>query len=482
MGLWAEVGSQVEVRSKRMMAKLFDLNIEEILDNWEVFHAVREIIANALDEQVLSRSELIQIQKDFLGKWHIRDYGRGIKIEHFTQNENEEKMNAPEGIIGKFGVGLKDALATFGRHHKDVLIRSRYGTFKLREAAKHGFENIITLHIEYDNKLVQMKGTEVILSAISDEDIKRARSLFIAFSDETVIESTNYGQIIRKKETDARVYINGVLASEEPNFLFSYNITSLTDAMKKRLNRERLNVGRTTYTDRIKAILKAAKSKIVQDMLADQVSMRSAGTQCDELQWLEISQIAFNYLNDRKKVVFVTEIEIYQRPEVIDNLRRDSYTPVVVSDIHREKIQQQVQSGGIQLPTVQSYVKDFNQSFQFQFVGPGLLTPSERRIFDLTPRLFALVGIIANVPKVKISETMRITIDNTSAVWDPQLQAIIILRSQLSRPEAYAGSLLHEVTHAITHRSDVTREFEMALTEYLGKIAINALKMAGVSI
>jgi hypothetical protein len=35
----------------------FDLNVEEILENWEVSHAVREIIANALDEQKLSESE-----------------------------------------------------------------------------------------------------------------------------------------------------------------------------------------------------------------------------------------------------------------------------------------------------------------------------------------------------------------------------------------------------------------------------------------
>jgi hypothetical protein len=35
------------------MTKEFDLNIEKILENWEVYHAVREVIANALDEQKL---------------------------------------------------------------------------------------------------------------------------------------------------------------------------------------------------------------------------------------------------------------------------------------------------------------------------------------------------------------------------------------------------------------------------------------------
>ena len=41
----------------------FDLNIEKILENWEVFHAIREIISNALDEQILTNSKDIEIKK-----------------------------------------------------------------------------------------------------------------------------------------------------------------------------------------------------------------------------------------------------------------------------------------------------------------------------------------------------------------------------------------------------------------------------------
>jgi len=41
------------VAAKRR-ALLFDLNVEKILDHWGVPEAVREVIANALDEQALS--------------------------------------------------------------------------------------------------------------------------------------------------------------------------------------------------------------------------------------------------------------------------------------------------------------------------------------------------------------------------------------------------------------------------------------------
>src|SRR5437870_6407192 len=96
--------------------KHFDLNIEQVLENWEIEHAIREIIANALDESKLANVGDISIGKDEEGYWFIRDYGRGLRIEHFTMNENTEKLDRTNGVIGKFGVGLKDAIATLHRH------------------------------------------------------------------------------------------------------------------------------------------------------------------------------------------------------------------------------------------------------------------------------------------------------------------------------------------------------------------------------
>ena len=97
-----------------MSIKKFDLNIEKILEDWKIYDALREIIANALDEQMLIKIKDFEIFKDFNGKWHIKDYGRGLKYEHLTQNENSEKLSNPN-LIGKFGIGLKDALATLNR-------------------------------------------------------------------------------------------------------------------------------------------------------------------------------------------------------------------------------------------------------------------------------------------------------------------------------------------------------------------------------
>jgi len=104
--------------------KVFDLNIETILENWEIHHAIREVIANAIDEQMLTGTMDIDILKDSYSRWHILDFGRELQYEHLKQKENDEKLRNPH-TIGKFGIGLKDALATFERHNKRYSKESR---------------------------------------------------------------------------------------------------------------------------------------------------------------------------------------------------------------------------------------------------------------------------------------------------------------------------------------------------------------------
>jgi hypothetical protein len=482
--------------------RLFDLNIEQVLENWEVQHAIREVIANALDEQVLSKSAEIQIFKDTEGRWHVRDFGRGLRIEHFTLNENQEKLSFPTGIIGKFGVGLKDALAVFHRHGVAVTILSAHGTYRVRDSRKRDFEDIITLHAEYDNQPLNIKGTEFILSGATDTDIAQARSLFKAFSDEEALEVTPYGEILRKKGSQSRVYILGVLASEEANFLFSYNVTSLTDAMKKRLNRERLNVGRTVYSERIKMILKSAKSEAVQDQVADEVSKYGGGDQCDEMQWVEISALAMTRLYERQQAAFAREQqlraqnpslpaaeenrpvayvsieELQTKPAIVDNMRRDNINVVIVPEVQKVKLVEQVASGGPTVRTIENYVQEYNASFQYRFVEPSKLTHAEKKVFDLTPQLLGLVGVTPNqCLRVRISETMRVTSDATEGVWDSFEQSIIIKRSKLASPVGYASTLLHEAAHALTGTADTTREFESVLTRYLGMTASAAVEI-----
>ena len=279
--------------------RLFDLNIEKILEAWTNAHAVRELIANALDEQILSGSSEVDIFKRTDGVWVIQDFGRGLRYEHFTQNESAEKLDNIGRVIGKFGVGLKDALATLHRNGVSVEIDSPHGSISIMEKAKHGFEDVITLHAAVSAPFrADATGTKIVLLGLADAQMEEAKRFFLKFSGERVLEKIGFGEILARKDGhSARVYVAGLMIAEEERFAFSYNITTLNAAMSKALNRERTNVGRTAYTPRVKDMLLLAKSADVAAVLASEFAKVQSGTGADEVNWKDVAVHACKILN-----------------------------------------------------------------------------------------------------------------------------------------------------------------------------------------
>ena len=457
--------------------KHFDLNIEKVLENWETFHALREIIANALDEQLLTNTANIVISQDNLNIWHIRDFGRGLKYEHLTQNENEEKLAHPN-LIGKFGVGLKDALATFDRRGIKVIIRSKFGDIVLDKLVKHDFEDIVTLHACVSNPSdPQLVGTDFMLEGCCPEDIDKAKGLFLIFSGEECIETTQFGQVLSKNSPLSRIYINGVRVAEEENFLFSYNITSLTSAIKKAINRERSNVGRNAYRDRVKSMLLSCSGETVAKALVDDLKLFETGTLHDELQWTDVSVHATKILNSSttSKPIFMTPSELIHASDFVDRAIKEGYQIITIPSSIGSKIEEQSDLSGKPIKSLCQFEKEWNESFEFNFVNPSMLNRSERDIFDVTPRILALVGGLPdNVKDIKISESMRMesfAFIEAVGLWNPP--NIIIKRSQLGNIEKYAGTLLHEIAHARSGAPDISCEFEISMTELLGKMGMH---------
>ncbi len=458
--------------------KKFDLNIERVLENWEVSDALREIIANAIDEQLLTDTSEIQIFKNSSG-WHIRDFGRGLKYQHLTQNENEEKLKNSNLVIGKFGVGLKDALATLDRHKIYVSITSRHGDITLGKSSKQGFEDVITLHAliskPKDSKFI---GTEFILKGVTAKQMEHAKSYFLKFSDEKLLEQTNYGDVLKRSKLGARIYVNGVRVAQEDNFLFSYNITSLTHVMRKALNRERTHVGRSAYTDRVKDILLECRQPSVAKIIVDDLQKFETGEAHDELKWIDVAVHACKLLNASGKFIFVTPMEYLSAITMIDNASGDGYTVVTIPENVKQRIRGLKDLLGQPIRDLHEYADEWNASFEFTFVKPNELTLKERRIFERTKDILSLAGgKPANIKKILISETMRLEgFEEAAGVWEISKQRIVIKRSQLKSLQDYAGTLLHETAHARSGGSDVTRRFEDGLTRLLGIVSSNALE------
>ena len=466
------------------MTREFDLNIERVLENWTVAHALREVIANALDEQALTGTAEPQIFADAENRWHIRDWGRGLRYEHLTQNENKEKLNHPDQVVGKFGVGLKDALATFDRHRISVVIRSRHGDITTGKQAKHGFDDIETLHaLITDPADPGCVGTEFILSgrALTERQVEEAKGLFLRYSGDEELGVTPFGSVLRRTgaRAKARIYVNGLRVAEEDNFLFSYNITSPTAALRRALNRERSNVGRSAYTDRVKAILLACDQDEVIDTLVTDLQKYEQGTWHDETQWLDVGLHACKQLNARRQVIFLTAFELSYAAEFVQRARNDGYEIIVVPETIRRKLPSLRDAAGNPIRDLDRYRDEWQDSFQFTFVDPADFSAAERAVWDALPRIFAARGGRSrNVRDVRVSETMRLMegrYTEAVGIWEQGEGRIVVKRSQLQSLSAFAGTVLHEVSHALSGATDMSLEFEQQLTEELGGVASRSI-------
>lgn len=84
---------------KQSVGDAFDLNIERVLEHWPVAYAVREFIANALDEHLLTGTAEPTITRLRDQHWAIDDFGRGLRYEHLTQRENPENSTTQRSSV-----------------------------------------------------------------------------------------------------------------------------------------------------------------------------------------------------------------------------------------------------------------------------------------------------------------------------------------------------------------------------------------------
>jgi hypothetical protein len=351
-----------------------------------------------------------------------------------TQEENDEKLSNPH-VIGKFGIGLKDALATFDRKDVKVLIKSKHGEVTLGWVKKQDFD-INTLHACIsESPDPDFVGTEVTLEGVSKKDITMAKNLFLRFSGEKVLEKTKYGEILEKKGSMARIYVNGVRVAEEDNFLFSYNITSLTKAIRKAMNRERSNVGRSAYSSRVKSMLMNCRTTEVASRLVNDLRNFQTGTLHDELSWLDVQEHAVKTLSALSRVAFFTPDQLIRAGNMVNEARTSGLEIITIPERLKERIQGQVDILGNPIRDLSQFLIEYNESFEFKFVEVKNLDDAERRVFDFTDAIFQLIdGRPGLIREVLISETMRKdseSFDETTGIWENEEGRIIVKRSVL---------------------------------------------------
>jgi len=351
----------------------------------------------------------------------------------------------------------------------------------VEEASKAEFDDVRTLHaLVHSPEHPNLDGTDVILEGVTREQVDTAKDKFLRFSGEKKLEETRFGDIYAKPDQDeAAIYVTGLRVATEPDFLFSYNITNTTKNIRDALNRERSNIGRTAYTPRIKKILQAAESNEVAQRLVRDLEQFEQGEVHDELGWRPIRVHAAKLLNSTDEVVFATMEEQRESRDLMDNARQDGYDVVTIPENVKTEIEGSTDVEGNEMRDVGAYSVEYEESFEYDWVSENELTSTEQEVWELRHDILALIDDLPKIEEIRISSTMRVTGGSdwkTEGTWEPLEGRIVIHRPVLKDPVDFAATLLHEVAHPKSGGApDQSREFEKALTDLLGEIAISGL-------
>jgi len=308
-----------------MPRNTIDLNIgTQYLDNWTTSSAVRELIANAIDEHTLKKiSTPIEI-KQGNNKCEIIDCGSGITKSSFVEQTNSNKSTNIK-CIGLFGCGLKYSMAVLCKNDIEVIIKTKEYIFIPYYTQKANTSEI-TLHIKFERNNIHSEsesesesnseseleennnnyGTKIVLNNIKKADIDKSKEYFL---DYTTIKFTKLysNQIMKFQDKKQYIYVNKFKVCTTSDTYFSYNINKTKD-ITKHFNRDR---GETKYTSYKKYITKYLQEinifdeDVSSNELRKEIQKIFGSDILKEFNQINIIRNIMSQFNDSEEYIFV---------------------------------------------------------------------------------------------------------------------------------------------------------------------------------
>ena len=295
--------------------KYIDLNIgANLLEHLTVSDAIKELIANALDEHTMNNIDnTISIVAD-KKIYKIIDYGKGITRKNFQFNINKVKQQSCD-MIGFFGYGLKDAIAILFQNKIGITIITKKHIFTPMFCPKDNTGEM-SLQMEMrKNTTIELEnnyGTEIRLEGLKKKDIIMAEKKFLILNQPNILYEVENEISMFKQTTSQSIYMNGIELCENTGYHYSYDIKA-TPELKQQLNRDRKNIDLKIFKNRINILL----SKIVLNDLITEDIINILKT--DNVAYIqEFSNIKtlrniITQLNNTDKYIFVGTHEIWDK-------------------------------------------------------------------------------------------------------------------------------------------------------------------------
>lgn len=190
------------------------------VSDWNLRMAVRELIQNGIDQEVLDKNNRFEIYYEN-GTIRFSNTKSALKINTLLLGKSTKTNN--EDTVGQFGEGYKISALVLNRLGKTFTVynHSKNEVWTTRFVNSRRWHDKILVFDVDDNATVET-GLAIEVGNISSEEWDDLQEIWLGFQECSRIHTT-YGDILTDESQKNKVYVNGLFISCSADLKYGYD-------------------------------------------------------------------------------------------------------------------------------------------------------------------------------------------------------------------------------------------------------------------
>jgi len=202
------------------------------VSDWKLPHAVREVIANALDSEA-EHGAKFAVKYD-AEKERLTVRNENIKVDPKALYFGESSKRGDARFVGQYGEGLKLAMLVFARMGLDVMIKNGDDETWKPLIEKDGL-GVETLCVDITKAKRTDNNFEIIIPDITEEFWEMMQGWFLRLRAPVDVHKTTAGELIDDPDFTGKIYVRGVYVTTRDKYDFGYNFFNVDTGRDRRV-------------------------------------------------------------------------------------------------------------------------------------------------------------------------------------------------------------------------------------------------------
>lgn len=206
-------------------SRCYELSLtENYVSDWTFNDAIRELIQNGTDQEVLDSENEFSLEYDRYEKiLRLKNSKSKLKINTLLLGSSTKSKN--EDTVGQFGEGYKIAALVLNRLGKTFTIynneKKEVWTSRFKNSEKWK-EKILSFYISH--RETEETGLCIEVGNVSLDEYNNLADVWIGMCDFDYVKvETQYGEILTDEEFAGQVFVNGLFVDCNSDLQYGYN-------------------------------------------------------------------------------------------------------------------------------------------------------------------------------------------------------------------------------------------------------------------